>query len=495
MNLNEKTKENIKVFIGIIFFNSIILANFLKMHYAQDTYCVISYGYKKISKVAFLWSGRPITAIIFYIANFLKLNVETLVGIMSIISLFTLSISVFILYKNILKLHKNKKLIELLAVLVISYITIINFTTMDLLVFVESGVLCIALLLCVLAACEWLNNPKPKYLKIFILLYIAALCHQAILNIYVPLGLMFVAFKNKDDVKKAFREAFLVLLFYGIAIISGIITSNIINSIFNIGARETIIPSIPFIFETYGKYLNLMVVETLGVGPKCWHIVVMSIITAVFLINNIKNKDKKINLFYYTAILLSAILLPILPVTMQEKTAQYLEFRMALSFGASIGIMLLYTLLSIKETTNKIFKFIIAFSCLIFIFNGQYIVKSSGEMVATNLMDRNFAKTIIYNIEQYEIKNNTQVKYIAIQCDLEPEFFYDGSEKYRCLNIKSIATDWDLIEMLEVFSGRKFEPKKVTEEAYNKYFAGKNWKYFDEEQLVFVDDTLYICIY
>ena len=115
MNLNEKTKENIKVFIGIIFFIIFILANFLKIHYAQDTYCVISYGYKKISKVAFLWSGRPITAIIFYIANFLKLNVETLVGIMSIISLFTLSISVFILYKNILKLHKNKQLIEFTA--------------------------------------------------------------------------------------------------------------------------------------------------------------------------------------------------------------------------------------------------------------------------------------------------------------------------------------------------------------------------------------------
>ena len=495
MKLKEKTKEDLKIIIGIIIFNSIVLANFLKMHYAQDTYCVISYGYDKIAKVAFLWSGRPITALFFYIAKFLRINVGTLVILMSIISLITLSITVFILYKNILKFRKNEKIIGIITIIILSYITIINFTTIDLLVFVESGALCIALLLCVLAACEWINDSKLKYIKIFIFMYIAVLCHQAILNIYVPLGLMFVAVKHKDNIKKALTEAFFVLLFYGIAIISGIITSNIISSILNIGARETIIPSISFIFETYGKYLKLMVVETLEVGPKYWYIILISIITCLYFVNNIKNKYNKINLFYYISILLSAILLPILPLIIQEKQVQYLEFRMALSFGASIGIMLFYTFLSLKEKDEKIYKLILAISCFMFLLNGQYIVKSSGEMIATNLVDRNFAKTIIYNIEQYEIKNNTQIKYIAIQCDLDPEFYYDGSEKYRCLNIKSIATEWDILELLEVFSGRKFEAKKITEDVYNEYFAGKNWKYFDEEQLVFIDDTLYMCIY
>lgn len=496
MKLKEKTKENLTVFIGIIVFNTILLVNFLKMHYAEDTYCVISHGYRDIARNAFLFSGRPITAMFFYLADFLNLNIEVLVFIMSVISIIFISMTIVTLYKTLTDLsNKNNSIIVSIIIVLMAYITTINFTTLDLLVFVESGSLCIGLFFSVLAACQWKEDSKYKFIKIFIFSCLSVMCHQALLNIYVPLGLMIIAYKYRNNIKKAFINAFFVLLFYGIALIVSIITTNIINSILNIESRETIIPSLQFIFETYDKYLKLMVLETLKIGPKYWYIILIMIITLIYFYYNIRFKEQKINLFYYFAILFSAILLPILPLIIQEKNSQYLEPRMMLSFGASIGIMLIYTFLCINDYGKNSKKIIIILSCLLFLLNGQYIVKASSEMFATNLLDRNFANSIIYNIQRYEKNTNIKIKNIGIKYDTNPKPYYDGSEIYRCLNIKSLAVDWDFCELLETYSGNKYQLIDMPDEIYDKYFYGKDWTCFNEEQLVFIDDTLYICTY
>ena len=495
MKLQKYKKNDLEFVIGIIIFNMIILGNFLNMHYATDTYCVIESGFGYIAKNAFLWSGRPITAGVFYLADFFNVSMSTHILIMACISIMTLSLSVYILFRTIINLNITREKTIITIVIMLSYITVINFCTIDFLVFSEMGILCTGLLFSVMSACEFAKDSRFKYCKIVLFAIIGVLCYQAVLNIYVPLALMIIAIRYKDDIRKAFLKAFFVLVIYGIAIVFSMIMSNIINSVINLGGRQTIVPDIAHIFKTYGKYLKFMVIDTLDVGQKYWYILVISIITFIYFIYNFISKSKWINLVYYVSILLSSILIPTLPLIVQPAENQYLELRMILSFGSSIGIMLLYTVCSIRKEYEKTFKLILIISVLLFISNGQYIVRSSGEMIGTNLLDRNYADAILNKIEKYEKDNNMEVRNIAIDYDTSLEFYYHGSKIYRCLNAKALATDWAITGVLRTYGNREFTRVEVSQNIHDQYFKGRNWTSFDEEQLVFEGDTLYICIY
>ena len=469
------------------------------MHYAQDTYHTEAYGFSYTAKNAFLFSGRPITAIAFYIADILNLKIETHVLIMSCFSIVNLTIAVYILYNTIKKTlgkdYNNK--IEYL-ILIVSFITVFNFCTMDLLVFSESGILTMGLLFSVLAGCEWTSIKKSKYIKILLFTIIGVLCYQGILNIYVPIALIFIVNKNKGKIKEAFKEAFIVLLLYGTALIASMLASNVISKIFELSSRPTIVPTIQSILNTYLKYINILVINTLNIGQKYWYIILIAIISIIYFTVVIKNKYSKIYIFYYIAILLSSILLPILPLVIQSEDKQYLEPRMCMSFGASIGIAIMYALFTINMNENKIFtKIFNIISILIFVINCQYVIHSSSEMISTNLLDRNIAMAILNKIENYEKETNAEIKNMGIDYDTNLEFYYNGTQIYRCLNLKSLATDWAIEPILKIYGNKEEHLKlvEVPEEIHNKYFKNKNWTNYSEEQIVFEGDTMYICIY
>ena len=495
MKIKSKRKEEAFFFIGILMLNIIVLSNFLKMHYAQETYRMNETGFSYAAKNAFLKSGRPITACIYYLSNFLRININVYVIIMSIISVIAISLAIYTLFKTLDNLQTKKTICNSIIVFMLSYIVVLNFCTTDLLVFAESGVLCVALFFAVKASTLNATDSKYKYLKMAIYSVIVVFCHQAILNLYIPLSLMIIVIKHKDNTKKAFKEGMLVLVIYSVALLINILTAKCINPIIGINSRPTMIPTLKYVIGTYIKYLDYMLVNTLYIGAKFWYIAVMSVITVIYFVMNILNKNKKIYLFYYVVILISAILLPIMPLIIQEESEQYLELRMCLSFGASIGIMLIYIFATLNLKSEKLFNLLILITSIVFILNGMYIVHSSSQMVATNLLDRNLAITMINRIEKYEKENDITVKNIAIDFDTNPEYYYAGSKRYRCLTLKSFATDWSVIGILETYSNRTFNRVDMLDTIHTKYFENKNWNCYDEEQCIFLDDTLYFCIY
>lgn len=496
-NLKQSRKKQMHILAGIFIFVTIVLSNFFKMHYAQDTYHEMANGYSQTAKGAFLYSGRPISAGVFYIADYLNLSMDAIVFIMTCISIVNLTLAVYFLFKTITNLLKTKENKNLSAIiLIISFLSIFNFCTMDLLVFAESGVLTLGLLFSVMSGCVWASDKKNKYLRIVLYSLIAVLCYQGILNIYVPLALIIIASKNDEDKGKAFKQAFMALFLYGFALILSMLVSKLISSILVINSRQTILPAISHIINTYLKYIKILLVNTMDIGPKYWYVIIIGFISLLYLIGIIKYKYPKIYFLYYIAILLSAILLPILPLVIQEEKSQYIEPRMAVSFGASIGLMLLYIILTIKiEKYTIVNRIIEILSIVLFVFNCQYAIQSSGEMIATNLLDRNIAMSILNEIDKYEKESNITIKKIGIDYDTNLKFYYEGSDVHRCLNLKSLATDWAIEPILEVYGNRKLEGVEVPKAVHDKYFAGKDWDCYDKEQLVFVDDTLYICIY
>ena len=354
------------------------------------------------------------------------------------------------------------------------------------------------LLSSIIAGCEIARDKNNKYIKALLFAIIGVLCYQGILNIYVPIALILIVYKNKGEIKKAFKEAFIALLIYGIALIVSMLVSNMISKMLMISSRPTIIPTLQSILSTYLKYLDVLVFNTLNIGPKYWYITVITIISIIYFIIILKRRYPKIYIFYYIVILLSTILLPILPLVIQAEDKQYLEPRMCMSFGASVGIAIMYAVLTINIDESKMFgKILKLITILIFVINSQYIINSSSEMVSTNLLDRNFAIAILNKMEKYEKENHIEIKNIGIDYDTNLEFYYDGSEIHRCLNLKSLATDWAIEPILKIYGNRDGHLNwiKVPEQIHNKYFKDKNWTCYSEEQIVFEGDTMYICIY
>lgn len=488
--------NNIKIFITIVAIVAILLSNFLKMHYAQDTYCVIQSGFREYAET-FMYSGRPISSISMLIAEFFKISPKMYVCGMSYIAVFALSLSIYILANTLIKLlgcnSDNKKCI---FIYMLAFITIFNFCTIDLLVFAESGVLTLGILFSVIAGCLFATNIKHRYIYSLICGLIGVLCHQAVFNIYVPIALIMVVQKNKESIVKTLKSSFGALFIYGIDIIIGTLITKVLNAIINIAARPTKLQTIGTIIKTYKKYLSMLVLKTLDVGPKYWYVVVISIISIIFLIYIFKYKERKIFIFYYVAILASTMLLPILPLVVVEENSQYLELRMSMCFGASIGLMLIYIVLMLDININKILSRLIKIIIvLMLVFNCQYIVQASGEMVATNLLDRNIADSILEKIKEYEIENNTTIKYIGIDYDTSLEFYYHGSSIYRCINLKSLATDWAVVPIINLYGNRNLIRTQIPEDVHKQYFEGKDWHAYNEEQIICIDDTVYICIY
>ena len=49
--------------------------------------------------------------------------------------------------------------------------------------------------------------------------------------------------------------------------------------------------------------------------------------------------------------------------------------------------------------------------------------------------------------------------------------------------------------MIEFYTGRKLNLIEMPEEVFKDKFENKNWNYFNENQLFFDKDTVYICVY
>ena len=100
----KKNKKDICIYFLILFFSVIMCHNFLRMHYASDTWASIDMGYTKYANDFFLGDARIFSAFSLYIADFLNLSIETFVVIMDFFAIVISCISVMLIYKLFVKL-------------------------------------------------------------------------------------------------------------------------------------------------------------------------------------------------------------------------------------------------------------------------------------------------------------------------------------------------------------------------------------------------------
>ena len=490
-----KNKYNIFIFIGMMIFSFIICTNFIRTHFALDTYCVYAHD-SQIQISHFLVSNRLFSALTRWISEILGISFFTNMKILSLAGILFLAISWFILYKFIINI-RNKQFDIFYNILIvgISFIIIFNFCTVECLIFWESGVMCLGILFAVIASCLFNSNLKFKRLIALFVLLIGSLCYQGSITIFIPLTLVLLAYKYKESIKSIFIETIKVGIIYVIVMVINLLATKIFSQFFNNEFRKMTTLSITDIFNTLLRFGHDMMVKTFGIGTKYWYLLLIAVISIIVLIYILKQRKSKFYIFEYVVVSISCILVPILPMLATPIEDQYMEPRMAISFGSSIGIILLFLILDVELYKNNLFKYLITMIVVIMLMlNSMYYIYASTENITTNNLDRTIAEAIIKEIYTYQSEKNIKIENIGLAFDKNPISNYDGQRWLGVINTRSMGTEWSVIETIELYSGEKFNKIDVPNK-YKEEFLQKDWSIFDKEQLIFDGNNLYICLY
>ena len=484
-------KSNIYIFLAMLIFTIIICSNFIHMHFSQDTYPMYAGGWDNYIK-HFLLSNRIFSALQLLVSKVLHISFNMTVKISSILSMIVFATSWFILYKYVIKLLKKKedKPFKIL-IMGITFSIIFNFCTFETMVFVEASVMAFSILFAIIASCLY---AEKKYFKSFVVLVISSFCYQTATSLFLLLTLVFIAYKNKDNIKEIFKKSIGVFLFWGITMLINLGMTKLFSSYFDTTTRETALLNLGQIFTTIFKYGGQLVMDNLNILPKGSYLVAIIILSIVFIASVVKRK-KYFHIFEYIVLVLLSFVVPTLPLVVMPVESQYIEARMAMCYGAILGIILLYLVMVMKaEKINGWNKVIYIMTICIFAINSIYFIRASSENMATGYLDRNIAKTVLQAINEYEGTTGNTIKNVGITYDQGSSTYYDGQMELRSTNVRGMVTDWAAIEALEYYSGKYYNIVKVPEEI-DSYFKKYDWKFYSDKQLVFDGDNLYLCLY
>ena len=277
--------------------------------------------------------------------------------------------------------------------------------------------------------------------------------------------------------------------------ILNLVMTKLFSSYFGMTTRQTTILSIDQIISTivhYGKYLLL---ENLEIGPKGWYLVFIIILSVIFIFSIIKNK-KYFHIFEYIVLVLLSFIVPTLPLIVMPIESQYIEARMAMCFGAILGVILLYLVIVMKAIEIRGWnKIIYILTACIFMINAIYFIRASSENMATVYLDRNLAKSVLQAINKYEETTGNTVDTIGITWDKNPTTYYDGQLKLRSTNARGMVTDFSVIQALEYYGGKNYNAIYQVPDNIKSYFEQYDWDFFSEEQLLFEDNNVWLCLY
>ena len=159
---NKKNLIQFLIIMGI----TLILGNaFLQTHFSSDTYVLYNLGYFNYPNEFFLLDGRIISTLVCYIAGILNIPYNVYLIGMDFIGICILSFTIFLLNKEITELLDIKDKKKELLILLATFVLIFNQFTLEYLLFPESAVMCLGVLMVVKASIETLKNKKSKYSK------------------------------------------------------------------------------------------------------------------------------------------------------------------------------------------------------------------------------------------------------------------------------------------------------------------------------------------
>lgn len=491
-------KRDIIIFLIMFAFTLIIFSGFITMHYATDTYNIFARGYVEYALTYSLNDGRPFMCLISLIANAFNMPITAYVITLSIISIFISCISVILLKNIILNFKRVKNKWPNILLLLICYVTIFNIMYLENLQFAECTVMAVSVLLYILAANTLIKKEKMYLTKSFILVAIGELFYQGTIGFFVTLVFLFSILKEnnlKQCIKNIIISGIMCVLSVGINLIQIRITGHFL------GIRQVRMGSIKNIFINIPYILNSMpeiVMFTVNMFPArlfFMYIVVILSMFIIYMVNKENNKDIIEKVFWLAWLILITVACSF--AINIFSLAGFNGARMLFALGSLTGVIMIYLFVNTKifEQSN-IFKIIMSVIIISYflIININYVV-IINEHKKVNELTKNECLEIGKIIRNYEEKSENIVKNIAVYYDKKVKYYYDDFIYYNALTLRPLSVEWGDNGAISYYNNLNLKEVLPSKEVYENHFKEKDWDKLNEEQFVFIGDTMHYCAY
>lgn len=482
-----KNKKQLIIFVITFIITCIIFIPFLTGHYATDSYNIANIGYKEYAIKWSLKDGRILMCLIGLIASKINISIEVFIFITLFIALIISNITVVFLINVVKRYKKPQNIIQEIILIVISYVTIFNFTYLENMYFAESIVMALALLLFIISANILVEKDKNYIIKSLFLNIIGVMCYQGTVGMLFAFVTLFTILKNKNNVKQIIIDIMKSGILALIPILINIITVKLIGNIMNLeqnrlGQVSDIFNNVKVIIITLPTILQ----RTCNLFQK--NMLILFTIALIFVIIMYIYKDKEKSDIIYKSLAIIFMLIASGCVVYVLTLSSFYTGRLRNSIGALIGVLfiLLYVETNIFEKKEKIsiITYLILITYIIVnILNYENIMFKHKEV-------NNLEKIQVKEIEQYidKYEKDTGIKVTKI-VKVPQKTVYEENENDIIRN--ALKTNWASDGVINFYTKRNLETIELTKEQAIYYY-----KNFDKEkEYQCIGDILYINVY
>ena len=483
-------KKNV-IYLYSLLVTLIFFGGFCLLQFAPDTYSVFASDPLVIAS-HFGSCGRYVTQILVLISmHILNLPHIVIYYLSFFLSLLCIVISISRVFNLINSDVKNKYLCFILSVAMI-----INPFSIELFMYIEKGVMTLAILLSVLAV-EKVNIAlktekfKPLILA-FIYMFIANCCYQGVVGFFVVYSLVIIL-KNSKSFRSFLLNNLLVALIYGLSSGLNYISIKLFFSNQRFGGSRVFSESIRKIISG----IKLMLVETYNILPSYFFLIICSLVVILCIImllrNNCKFRYKFLNVLAIFYILIVSLLVTIAPQVIQDTNSIWFVARSSYPMVSIISILIWYSFTNSRSNSKYDFSYSMTILCLLIV---QFIcfTRLTIDNYIGNYEDRVLSEKIITVINDYESNTGKKIDNISIYSDKSILYSYPWLKVSGDMNVRAYSVNWCFIKALELYSGRSFNVVDNDLEV-KEYFSSHDWNSFDNKQIVFDDSTIHISIY
>lgn len=465
-----------------------------------DGYCTYAFGYLDSAKT-FMKSGRLFTALIYVVSHGINLPFEIFSIISIVLANLFLALTIYKLFDHLTK-YIDKSLLSKVMLLLGVFLIFYNPLTLELLLFEEAFIMCAGIYFAVLAALKFIDYNKKGYLLSALYLIISAICYQGIVCYFIPVAFLLVVINLGRDLKKEIPEiikkGIIACIIYGISLIVSFVIVKFINSyIFTDGTQK--LGTLDIIYNIK-KAIELMFYSLKGLFGFGNRVIFygFSILGTLFVsLSTIKNsKNHWTKVLYFICNLGLCVVMPFVPNLGMNSASNYTAARMIGSICSVAGFIVIYGIIYFnilkKENLKTIF---IIMASLYSLYIGYEFLRTTSVGLKRYRNDMESIEKLHNKIAEYELENNIEVKNIYYATDSHVNYYYYQQQLTNSYNYRLYAIDWAMQCSINIGKDHNYKYTKMSDKDKERYFNNKEYDGFSDEQLVFVDDKLYLLIY
>jgi hypothetical protein len=329
------------------------------------------------------------------------------------------------------------------------------------------------------------------------LLYLAVSTYQVWVQPFIVWGLAILIIKYRTLTKALFLQAVKLCVIGIAALLANVLVMNLLGARgVELGGRthsfEGVLEKIPIVYQNISRTLRLYPGETVSVIV----VPMLVLVALVYMVVLVRNSTQRLNRFALLTIYFTVCFIVIYGMPLFESNPTFAPRALP---GISILTAFLFLFLLLELRTRK-WQIPVILALVVFgLMNVVYSQSLTIHILASNRLDEREAIAIDRTITAYE--EETGYKVTTLVRTFDSWYYENHPEITGRLSVypplrRSAYVDWSYAPAIEYYTGRTFDHFSTDAKAYDQYFEGKEWGFFNPaEQLYFVGNTVYWCLY